>query len=142
MVKYIVVVVFVLLASCSRFEGAGPFPVVGKFDDYNETITGEVRIDYDRAVSYITARTRESKLSCDGLSRVIYRPPAALDCRGYQGTIRLQCSGGRTLTGDWRARACNAGDGTGWITLVPDSRSPSAALKPTRSNISRPRRRS
>jgi S1-C subfamily serine protease len=114
----VVLVVFLVLSGCSKLEGSGPFALVGKFDDYNETITGEVSIDYDRGVSFITARTRDSKLRCEGLSRVTYTPPypgrvQELVCFGQQGIARLQCTDGRILTGNWRAGSCNSGEGAG-----------------------------
>lgn len=107
-----------LLAGCMAVQGPGPFPFVGKFDDYNETITGEVRFDYNRGVSYITAQTRESKLRCEGVSRVTYVVPypgrvSEFVCLGDQGIARLQCSDGRVFTGDFKARSCNSGEGTG-----------------------------
>ena len=40
MAKRILIVVTLLLAGCMTLAGPGPFPFVGKFDDYNETITG------------------------------------------------------------------------------------------------------
>ncbi len=118
MSKYVYMVVPLLLLACSRLEGPGPFPFVGKYDDYNETITGEVRFDYNRGVSYITAQTRESKLRCEGVSRVTYVLPypgrvSEFVCLGDQGIARLQCSNGRTLTGDFKARSCSSGEGTG-----------------------------
>ena len=38
-------VVLLLLAACSRIDEPGPFPVVGKFDDYNEVLSGDFRVD-------------------------------------------------------------------------------------------------
>lgn len=113
----IFLVVF-MVVGCTTLQGPGPFPFVGKYNDHNETITGEVRFDYNRGLSYITAQTRESKLRCEGVSRVTYVLPypgrvSEFVCLGDQGITRLQCSDGRTLTGDFKARSCNAGEGTG-----------------------------
>jgi serine protease Do len=90
-----------------------PFAVAGKFEDYNETITGNVGLDFIRG-SFITMRMTESKLVCEGASRVTYVPEdGEYACFGRRGIARLSCTDGRILSANWRARGCSSGDGDG-----------------------------
>jgi S1-C subfamily serine protease len=122
-------VVFLLAAAgCSGASPqAGPIPLAGKFADYNETITGEVRAlspqtallaDKDWVLTqdlFIILRTKNSKLYCEGRSEVTYRPSLIQSYCGT-GTTSLavfSCSGGRRLTTDMRLTSCTRGEATG-----------------------------
>lgn len=111
MPRFICGVVLLLLAACSRIDGPGPFPVVGKFDDYNEVLSGEFRVD--PPLAYITARARNAGFFCEGVGRYTYRNLFSRDCSGWSGLAVLECNNGRRLIGDWRARTCTSGEGTG-----------------------------
>ena len=111
MVRRIGLVVLLLVGACSRIEEPGPFPVVGKFDDYNEVLSGDFRVD--PPLAYITARARNAGFYCEGVGRYTYRNAFSRDCAGWAGLAVLECDNGRRLIGDWRARTCTSGEGTG-----------------------------
>lgn len=104
-------VVLLVLGACSRIDEPGPFPVVGKFDDYNEVLSGDFRVD--PPLAYITARARNAGFYCEGIGRYTYRNLFSRDCAGWGGLAVLECNNGRRLIGDWRARTCTSGEGTG-----------------------------
>ena len=124
-------VVIVLAATgCSGTEaGLGPIPLAGKFADYNETITGEIRPLNVRNVvfnddprglaedSLVTLRTKNSRLYCEGRTRVTYSPGAISSlsaCRvGTTSIAVLSCGGGHRLTVDMRTTSCTTGEATG-----------------------------
>jgi hypothetical protein len=105
------VLALLLLAACSRIDEPGPFPVVGKFDDYNEVLSGDFRIG--PPLAYITARAMNAGFFCEGVGRYTYRNVFSRDCSGWSGLAVLDCNNGRRLIGDWRARTCTSGEGTG-----------------------------
>ncbi len=103
-----------LLTSCGR-GSSGPYPLVGAFKDYNETFKGAVRVNFSTATSYLTVDTTNSKIHCEGLSRVTDRSALGLlrACSGYRGFAVLQCNDGRHLNADWTASTCTSGAGEG-----------------------------
>jgi S1-C subfamily serine protease len=105
------VLALLLLAACSRIDDPGPFPVVGKFDDYNEILSGDFRIE--PPLAYITAKAVNAGFFCEGVGRYTYRKVFSHDCSGWSGLAVLDCNNGRRLIGDWRARTCTSGEGTG-----------------------------
>jgi S1-C subfamily serine protease len=90
-----------------------PIRLVGKFDNHNETLTGEIRRLSDRFL--ITLRTDRSKLYCEGVGQITYTPPIRVPyvCAGNGGIAVLQCGSSRRLTVDWRSNACGRGEATG-----------------------------
>jgi V8-like Glu-specific endopeptidase len=124
------VVIVVAATGCSGMEGApGPIPLAGKFADYNETITGEIRPLnlYDGVLSgdrrdlsepaLVTLRTKNSKLYCEGRSNVTYTPGLVDNFRfcpvGTTSIALLQCRDGRRVTIDMRTTSCTTGEATG-----------------------------
>lgn len=115
-------------AGCSGMEaGQGPIPLAGKFADYNETISGEIRphrtgsavFDGDprglTEPALIMLRTKNSRLYCEGLSRVTDGPGLVVSFCGVGTTslALLRCGDGRRLTVDMRTTSCTAGEATG-----------------------------
>jgi len=113
----VVPLLLLLLSSCSGSSVPAPTRVVGKFNDYNETIAGEIRFIADGR-SLITLRTSVSKLYCEGYARrtddgLILAGPFFTVCEGGGGVIQLSCSEGRRLTADYRRTGCFSGEATG-----------------------------
>jgi S1-C subfamily serine protease len=102
-----------VLVACSTMGPPEPVRIVGKFDNHNETLTGEMRLVADgRAL--IALRTSVSKLSCEGIAQRIYRgTPVPRVCTGNRGIALLECGNGRRLTVDYRANTCTSGEATG-----------------------------
>lgn len=129
--RNILMVVLVVAAAtgCSGMEaGPGPIPLAGKFADHNETLTGEIRplrgtgsLTGDplgiTVPAFITLRTKNSKLYCEGVSDVISR--GALFANGsycHAGTtslVLLRCGNGSRWTVDMRTTTCTTGEATG-----------------------------
>jgi S1-C subfamily serine protease len=124
--------VAILLAATACSSGQenlppGPIQLAGKFADYNETISGEIRprrsgsaiFDGDprglTEPALIMLRTKNSRLYCEGVSTVTDRPALVVSFCGVGATslALLRCGDGRRLTVDMRTTSCTAGEATG-----------------------------
>jgi S1-C subfamily serine protease len=113
MYKNILWVVFLLLGACTAVYGPGPYPLVGKFDNYDEVLSGDVQIDFSTRDAFITVQGRNSKLYCEGLSQMTHDPLFSVACKGMVNHARFRCTNGKRLTVDWVASTCASGEGTG-----------------------------
>jgi S1-C subfamily serine protease len=92
------------------------YPVVGKFDKYNEVFKGSVDSNLLAGTSFIQVHGEVSKIWCRGSSKVTYIPPISFIlpvCEGQRGTALLTCDDGRTVNAQWEATSCNSGFGSG-----------------------------
>lgn len=100
----------VLCSACTKVN----YKMVGKFDDYNELIIGDLEHDLAAGVAQITAWTENSGITCRGSSRVTYVPPnSGFSCAGQRGDARLTCDDGRVAVAEWEAQSCTEGYGVG-----------------------------
>ena len=128
----IIRVVAILLAAtaCSSVQDdlpPGPIQLAGKFADYNETISGEIRPRYVGTAIFdgdprgltqsalIMLRTKNSKLYCEGVSSVTDGPGLVNSYCGVGTTsfALLRCGDGRRLVVDMRTTSCTRGEATG-----------------------------
>ena len=114
--RFRIVLCTVLLCACTT-----PIPLIGKFENKNETLTGQASSDLFQNGTSITIRTKDAKVTCSGSSRmlqttvgnVVVRRYGVRTCTGDTGTAELTCNDGRHVTAEWRARDCNSGYGIG-----------------------------
>jgi len=114
--RFRIVVFTLLLCACTT-----PIPLIGKFENNNDTLTGQASSDLFQNGTSITIRTKDAKLSCSGSSRmlqttvgnVVVRRYGVRTCTGDTGTAELTCNDGRHVTAEWQARDCNSGYGVG-----------------------------
>lgn len=102
-----VVLTAVFVAGCSV-----KYKAVGKFDDYNEVLIGDVTGDPMTGTGYISGEAKNSGIKCDGRSHTTHKPPS-LGCAGQRGTALLQCTDGREVTVNYVFQACSKGYGEG-----------------------------
>jgi S1-C subfamily serine protease len=125
-----VVAVLLAAAGCSSPQDEfppGPIQLAGKYADYNEIISGEIRPRYVGSAVFdgdprgltsralIMLRMKNSRLYCEGVSTVTDGPGLVNSFCGV-GTTSLalfRCSDGRRLTVDMRTTSCTAGEATG-----------------------------
>jgi len=102
----LIIVTVMLLFGCAPVQ----YAVVGKFDDFNETMRGNISSGYD-GTAQLTGVMEQSKASCSGHSVVTFRP--LLGCVGLKGTALLSCTDGRKFNIDWVRDSCTTGYGRG-----------------------------
>lgn len=93
------------------------YPVVGKFDKYNEVFKGSVESNLLNGTSYIEVEGQVSKKICRGASTVTYIPPIAYivpTCKGQKGKANLMCDDGTIVDVNWEAKSCTSGFGSGF----------------------------
>ena len=99
----------ILSSGCSTiFE----YKMVGKFNDHNELIIGDLIHDASVGIAQISATMQNTGIRCHGSSRVTY-VPLSFGCAGQRGTAVLNCDDGRTANANWTANGCQSGYGTG-----------------------------
>ena len=119
MTRLILMVVFALLTGGMTIYsvGPGPFPVVGKFLDYNEPLNGQLRVDFgarpDQTAYLFFLETTNSKLYCEGVGRVTKNPVFVGSCRGNKGVAEFRCTHGKRLIADLSWTDCGRGQGVG-----------------------------
>ncbi len=107
----LIFLIAILLSACTvRYK------MVGKFDNYNELIQGDLVHDLLAGVAQISAETEKTGIKCDGSSRVTYVPPFSMGCNGQKGIARLRCDDGRMANAEWTATSCATGFGYGQTT--------------------------
>ena len=97
-----------LFSGCTTIE----YKMVGKFDDHNELILGDLVHDLSVGIAQISATMQNTGIRCHGESRVTYYP-SSFGCAGQRGTAELKCEDGRSANANWTAESCTSGYGTG-----------------------------
>jgi S1-C subfamily serine protease len=88
------------------------YPIVGRFDDFNEALVGEVVSDLSTGQSTVSMAAVNGGFSCSGLASVTDVPNVFV-CAGQSGIADLSCSDGRRIKARYITSACNAGTGHG-----------------------------
>jgi S1-C subfamily serine protease len=89
------------------------YPVVGRFDNHNEVLYGQVNSDLINGTATIDVQTRNANLRCSGNARVTYVPPNLISCAGQRGQAAFTCSDGRTVDATYTVTSCSGGYGRG-----------------------------
>ncbi|MEC9344832.1 MAG: serine protease [Pseudomonadota bacterium] len=97
------------------------YPITGSFDDHNEVFQGEIDHNLMNGTAFIEVKAERSGLRCSGHSRVLHIPASnhlagaflIPYCAGQRGDARLRCDDGRIIDGDWQAKTCTSGFGSG-----------------------------
>ncbi|MFZ0035236.1 MAG: hypothetical protein WAK60_09665 [Sedimentisphaerales bacterium] len=93
-------------------QGCVTFPVVGSFDEYNETFKGTVTASLFTGTSGINIEGVDGKTHGKGSSWMTYMPPS-LNCEGTKGDVLLTFSDGRVVNAEFFCLSCSSGWGSG-----------------------------
>lgn len=88
--------------------------IIGKFDDYNELITGTIDLNME-GQGYIEAVSEPSGIKCKGMGQITYVPAGSATlgmCKGQRGIAEITCDDGRRISGEWECNTCTEIEGT------------------------------
>ncbi len=88
------------------------YPVVGKFDNYNEMFKGTVYHNAMTGTARIEGELVESHIKGEGFSRVVY-VPAFSTGGGQEGIAEINFDDGRTVSATWHSITLTTGFGRG-----------------------------
>jgi S1-C subfamily serine protease len=95
---------------------AAPFPIVGWFENYNETLRGAARTEPLGLQSIIFLEGEVTGMRCAGQSQLEVLSPEVdplRECAGREGRFLLRCTDGRVVQGQYWAETCGGGAARG-----------------------------
>ncbi len=93
-------------------QGCVTYPVVGSFDEYNETFKGTVTASLFTGTSEINIEGVDGKTHGKGSSWTTHMSPT-LNCEGTKGDVSLTFSDGRVVNAEFFCLSCSSGWGSG-----------------------------
>ena len=93
-------------------QGCVTYPVVGSFDEYNETFKGTVTANLFTGTSEINVAGVNNKTTGKGSSWLTYMSPS-LNCEGTKGEVLLTFDDGRIVNAEFFCLSCATGWGSG-----------------------------
>lgn len=88
------------------------FTVVGQFEDSDTLFTGTIRHNIFSGNARIEVTSEDNQVSCKGLAVEANSPTIAYAVKN--GTFNMECTDGRSMTGEWLAQSLSQGYGTGF----------------------------
>ncbi len=93
-------------------QGCVTYPVVGSFDEYNETFKGTATQSLFTGTSEIKVQGVNSKTTAKGSSWLTYMSPS-FNCEGTKGNVLLTFDDGRIVNAEFTCLSCASGWGSG-----------------------------
>jgi hypothetical protein len=93
-------------------QGCITYPVVGSFNEYNETFKGTATQNLFIGTSEINVQGVNGKTTAKGSSWLTYMSPS-LGCEGTKGNVLLTFSNGRIVNAEFYCLSCASGWGSG-----------------------------
>lgn len=112
MIRVIILIVAMIIP---LHTNAIEYPVVGKFENFNEVFIGIVNTNLN-GKGKIWIKGDNSGVVCQGNSEVTYYPFISFllpVCEGQKGKATLKCGDGRSVYANWTAKSCTTGYGYG-----------------------------
>ena len=101
---------FILAIILISIQGCVTYKAVGRFEQYNEVLTGNVNANLISGGGSFKLFGENTGVECSGEAWVTNM---ALTCSGQRGEIHADCTDGRVLNGTYRPTSCTAGYGEG-----------------------------
>jgi len=99
--------IFTLISGCANYKA------VGKLDNYNEVMVGNVEHNLVEGGSTFEMTTIVGNGQCKGFTTPADIVPDFLSCEGQEGAGEATCDDGKTYTLRWYATGCLTGYATG-----------------------------